>query len=54
MIWIKDNGQEIEINDLPASIEHCKSLGWTPKDEVKKEEKVTPAKKTAKKKAAKK
>ena len=48
MLWIKDNGQEIEINDLPASIEYCKSLGWIPADEVEK-----PKKKTAKKKAAK-
>ena len=29
MKWIKDNGQEIETNDLPATIEYCKSLGWT-------------------------
>ena len=28
MKWIKDNGQEIETNDLPATIAHCESLGW--------------------------
>lgn len=46
MIWIKDNGQEIEINDRPESIEYCTSLGWTPAD------KKAP-KKAAKKKSAK-
>ena len=64
MFWIKDNGQEIEINDLPASIEHCKSLGWTPVEDpaiegteraksVSDVKPATPKKKTAKKKAAK-
>jgi len=28
MKWIKDNGDEIETNDLPATIAHCESLGW--------------------------
>ncbi len=36
MKWIKDNGQEIETNDLEATIEHCKSIGWTPADKEKK------------------
>jgi len=45
MIWIKDNGQEIEINDRPESIEYCKSIGWKPLD-IKK---AAPKKKAAKK-----
>lgn len=45
MIWIKDNGQEIEINDLPETIKYAESLGWKRKDSVKK------TVKTAKKKA---
>jgi len=28
MKWIKDNGQEIETNDLPDTIAHCESIGW--------------------------
>ena len=38
MKWIKDNGQEIETNDLKATIEGAVALGWKPADEVKKEE----------------
>ena len=30
MKWIKDNDQEIETNDLPATIEKCESMGWKP------------------------
>jgi len=30
MNWKKENGQEIETNDEPATIEHCKSIGWEP------------------------
>jgi hypothetical protein len=33
MKWIKPNGQEIETNDRPETIEHCESIGWK---EVKK------------------
>jgi len=36
MIWIKDNGDEIELNDLPATVEYCESLGWKKKEEKKK------------------
>ena len=28
MKWIKTNGNEIETNDEPATIEYCESLGW--------------------------
>ena len=28
MKWRKDNGDEIETNDLPATVKHCESLGW--------------------------
>ena len=48
MLWTKDNGQEIETNDLPATIEGCKAMGWIPaeidKPEVKK---AAPKKKAA-------
>ena len=36
MKWIKDNGDEIETNDLPATVEHCKAIGWTEKEAPKK------------------
>jgi len=36
MKWIKENGQEIETNDLEATIKHCKSIGWAPADKEKK------------------
>lgn len=26
--WKKPNGNEIETNDLPATVKHCESLGW--------------------------
>jgi len=35
-IWIKPSGIEVEANDLPATIEAAKSLGWKPKGEPKK------------------
>ena len=28
MKWVKPNGSEIETNDLPATIEVAKKLGW--------------------------
>ena len=34
-IWIKPNGNEIEINDKPATIEYAKSLNWKPKKVAK-------------------
>ena len=39
MIWIKPSGVEVETNDLPATIEYAKSIGWKEKKEVKKESK---------------
>ncbi len=42
MKWLKDNGDKIETNDLPATVEHCKSLGW--KEDKKK---AAPKKKKA-------
>lgn len=39
--WIKDNGQEIEVNDRPGNIDQCKRLGWKRK---KKEEAPAPPK----------
>ena len=40
-VWIKDNGQEIELNSLPATEDKAESLGWKKKTEkkVKKETK---------------
>jgi len=35
MLWIKDNGQEIETNDLKATVEHCESLGWKKAGDIK-------------------
>lgn len=28
MKWLKQNGTPVETNDLPASIERAKELGW--------------------------
>lgn len=36
MIWIKPNGQEIEINDRPESIAKCEEMGWKRKSAPKK------------------
>lgn len=32
MKWIKPNGTEIETNDMKATVEYCKSLGWKERD----------------------
>lgn len=37
-IWIKPNGNEIEINDEPANVKACEEMGWKRKGE--KSEKV--------------
>lgn len=38
--WIKPNGNEVETNDLKASVEAAKAHGWKEKKkEVKKEDK---------------
>lgn len=26
--WVKGNGDEIETNNLPATVAKCKELGW--------------------------
>lgn len=49
MKWLKDNGQEIETNDLPATVAHCKSLDWK---QVKDNPDLTDEEKAAKKEAA--
>jgi len=41
-IWIKPNGNEIETNDLPATIEYAKSLKWKPKKAAKEVKKAKP------------
>lgn len=43
MKWNKDNGQEIETNDLPATIKHCESLGWTPVEDGEGADEITDA-----------
>ena len=48
MKWLKDNGQEIETNDAPATVVHCESIGWK---QVKKPQ-LTDEEKAAKKDAA--
>ncbi len=45
MHWKKPNGNEIETNDLEATVKYCESLGWVRKKVVKKA-----VKKAAKKK----
>jgi len=35
-IWVKPNGNEIEINDEDATIKYAESLSWTKKGEPKK------------------
>lgn len=45
MKWKRPSGSEIETNDEPATIEHCKSLGW---EEAKEAKKQTAKKQTAK------
>ncbi len=32
--WLKENGQEIELNDEEATVKHAKSLGWNLKEDV--------------------
>ena len=49
MIWIKDNGDEIELNDCAGTVEYAKSLNWKVKE--KKVEKVEEKKEAPKKKA---
>jgi hypothetical protein len=34
--WVKEDGKEIELNDLPATEEKAKSLGWAKKKGRKK------------------
>lgn len=33
--WIKPNGTEIELNDLPATQDQAKAYGWQKKSDVK-------------------
>jgi hypothetical protein len=32
-IWIKTNGNEIEINDEPSNVKACEDMGWRRKEE---------------------
>jgi len=34
--WVKPNGNEVETNDLKASIEAAEALGWKRAEEAKK------------------
>ena len=49
MKWLKDNGDAIETNDLPATVAHCESLGW---EKVKEKPQLTNEEKAPKKEAA--
>lgn len=31
-IWVKKDGSELELNNLPATVKQAKSLGWSVKD----------------------
>lgn len=33
--WVKPSGDEVETNDLPATIEAAEKLGWKPVTEKK-------------------
>lgn len=37
--WVKDNGQEIEVNDHPANVAQAEKLGWKKKGEKSKQAK---------------
>ena len=37
--YVKPNGTTVMINDRPQNIEAAKSLGWKPKETLKKESK---------------
>lgn len=43
MKWIKDNGQEIETNDLPDTIAHCESIGWERSESDNSDDEITEA-----------
>lgn len=45
MKWIKDNGQEIETNELKETIDKCIQLGWKHKTEEEPKKRGRPAKK---------
>ncbi len=41
IIWMRPSGSEIETNDLPATVEYAKSLGWERVDSEKSLDKMT-------------
>lgn len=43
--WVRPSGSEITTNGLPATIARAAELGWVPKDQAKKADKKTDAKK---------
>lgn len=45
MKWVKPSGLKIETNDLPKTIEYCKSLGWKEDTPENKPKRGRPAKK---------
>lgn len=50
MKWIKDNGQEIETNDMEGTVEYCKSIGWKPMEDKQEVEEIKEEIKEEKKK----
>ena len=47
--WVKDNGQEIEVNDHPANVAHAREMGWMTKAEKAKQDKQAKQAEEAKK-----
>jgi len=43
MKWIKDNGQEIETNNLPDTIAYCESIGWERSESDNTDDEITEA-----------
>jgi len=37
--WVKDNGDEIKINTLPATVAHAEQMGWKKKSRKTKQAK---------------
>ncbi len=48
-VWVKDNGQEIDVNDHPDNAAHARKMGWLPKSEKTKQAKEAKLAEDAKK-----
>ncbi len=36
-VWVKPNGHALKINNLPATVNRAKELGWNPEVAIKSE-----------------